>query len=82
MFQLLHWNGSLKAMRERQCSRQEVTTSNTRLMLMAGCRRMEDAAAAAMAKQSGTGAVESKLIASVRRAYAYTTDESRCTTSL
>ncbi|XP_034016185.1 LIX1-like protein isoform X2 [Thalassophryne amazonica] len=23
-FQLLHWNGSLKAMRERQCSRQEV----------------------------------------------------------
>lgn len=24
MFQLLHWNGSLKAMRERQCSRQEV----------------------------------------------------------
>ncbi|XP_050703422.1 protein limb expression 1 homolog isoform X2 [Eriocheir sinensis] len=24
VFQLLHWNGSLKAMRERQCSRQEV----------------------------------------------------------
>ena len=24
MFQLLQWNGSLKAMRERQCSRQEV----------------------------------------------------------
>lgn len=22
VFQLLHWNGSLKAMRERQCSRQ------------------------------------------------------------
>lgn len=25
VFQLLHWNGSLKAMRERQCSRQEVS---------------------------------------------------------
>ena len=24
VFQLLHWNGSLKAMRERQCSRQVV----------------------------------------------------------
>ena len=24
VFQLLHWNGSLKAMRERSCSRQEV----------------------------------------------------------
>lgn len=24
VFQLLHWNGSLRAMRERQCSRQEV----------------------------------------------------------
>ena len=24
VFQLLHWNGSLKAMRERDCSRQEV----------------------------------------------------------
>ena len=24
VFQLLHWNGSLKAMRERQCTRQEV----------------------------------------------------------
>jgi hypothetical protein len=27
VFQLLHWNGSLKAMRERQCSRQEVSES-------------------------------------------------------
>ena len=25
VFQLLHWNGSLKAMRERQCSRQEAS---------------------------------------------------------
>lgn len=24
VFQLLHWNGSLRAMKERQCSRQEV----------------------------------------------------------
>ena len=27
LLQLLHWNGSLKAMRERQCSRQEVGPS-------------------------------------------------------
>ena len=27
VFQLLHWNGSLKAMRERNCSRQEVNSS-------------------------------------------------------
>ncbi|EOA93178.1 LIX1-like protein [Anas platyrhynchos] len=26
VFQLLHWNGSLKAMRERQCSRQLAAT--------------------------------------------------------
>ena len=28
VFQLLHWNGSLKAMRERQCSRQEVENTS------------------------------------------------------
>lgn len=30
VFQLLHWNGSLKAMRERQCSRQEVLAHYSR----------------------------------------------------
>ena len=30
VFQLLHWNGSLKAMRERQCSRQEVVDHYSR----------------------------------------------------
>ena len=30
VFQLLHWNGSLKAMRERQCSRQEVVEHYSR----------------------------------------------------
>ncbi len=30
VFQLLHWNGSLKAMRERQCSRQEVLSHYSR----------------------------------------------------
>merc|ERR1719436_279647 len=30
VFQLLHWNGSLKAMRERQCSRQEVVNHYSR----------------------------------------------------
>ena len=29
VFQLLHWNGSLKAMRERQCSRQEASGTCT-----------------------------------------------------
>jgi LIX1-like protein len=29
VFQLLHWNGSLKAMRERNCSRQEVGKVDT-----------------------------------------------------
>ena len=29
VFQLLHWNGSLKAMRERNCSRQEVRNTNS-----------------------------------------------------
>ena len=29
VFQLLHWNGSLKAMRERECSRQEVVQHYT-----------------------------------------------------
>ena len=33
MFQLLHWNGSLAAMRERQCTRQEVVQHYSHRML-------------------------------------------------
>ncbi len=33
VFQLLHWNGSLKAMRQRQCSRQEVVAHYSRRQL-------------------------------------------------
>jgi hypothetical protein len=33
VFQLLHWNGSLKAMRERQCSRQEVSDFDKQLSI-------------------------------------------------
>merc|ERR1712025_1371336 len=33
VFQLLHWNGSLKAMRERQCSRQEVVEHYSKRIL-------------------------------------------------
>ena len=33
VFQLLHWNGSLKAMRERQCSRQEVVDHYSKRIL-------------------------------------------------
>ena len=29
VFHLLHWNGSLKAMRERECSKQEVVQHYT-----------------------------------------------------
>jgi len=42
VFQLLHWNGSLAAMRERQCSRQEVVQHYTH-------RRLDDAMRAMMA---------------------------------
>jgi len=42
VFQLLHWNGSLKAMRERECSRQEVVQHYTH-------RRLDDDMRAAMA---------------------------------
>lgn len=35
VFQLLHWNGSLKAMRERQCSRQVAKQKKNRYLAMA-----------------------------------------------
>ena len=40
VFQLLHWNGSLKAMRERQCSRQEVVQHYSHRMLDDDMRAM------------------------------------------
>ena len=40
MFQLLHWNGSLAAMRERQCSRQEVVQHYSLRMLDDDMRAM------------------------------------------
>ena len=40
VFQLLHWNGSLAAMRERQCSRQEVVQHYTHRMLDDDMRSM------------------------------------------
>ena len=40
VFQLLHWNGSLTAMRERQCSRQEVVQHYSHRMLDDDMRAM------------------------------------------
>eukprot|EP00092_Neocalanus_flemingeri_P033298 GFUD01036212.1.p1 GENE.GFUD01036212.1~~GFUD01036212.1.p1 ORF type:complete len:107 (+),score=45.36 GFUD01036212.1:132-452(+) len=40
VFQLLHWNGSLAAMRERQCSRQEVIQHYSHRMLDDDMRAM------------------------------------------
>ena len=40
VFQLLHWNGSLAAMRERQCSRQEVVQHYSHRMLDDDMRSM------------------------------------------
>lgn len=39
VFQLLHWNGSLRAMRERQCSKQEVIAHYSRRTLDDTMRR-------------------------------------------
>lgn len=47
VFQLLHWNGSLKAMRERQCSRQVHHTGsvgtwvNTVAFFFLDCKKKE-----------------------------------------
>ena len=40
VFQLLHWNGSLAAMRERHCSRQEVVQHYSHRMLDDDMRAM------------------------------------------
>lgn len=39
VFQLLHWNGSLRAMRDRQCSKQEVISHYSRRTLDDTMRR-------------------------------------------
>ncbi|XP_037866753.1 lix1 protein isoform X2 [Bombyx mori] len=47
VFQLLHWNGSLRAMRERQCSRQEVVAHYS-------ARALDDAMREQMAREWAT----------------------------
>ncbi|XP_009077180.1 PREDICTED: LIX1-like protein [Acanthisitta chloris] len=65
VFQLLHWNGSLKAMRERQCSRQEVLAHYSH-------RALDDDIRAQMAldwvnrEQSIPGALSRELAATER----------------
>ncbi|CAK1540286.1 unnamed protein product [Leptosia nina] len=63
VFQLLHWNGSLRAMRERQCSRQEVVAHYS-------ARALDDAMREQMARewasrereaQAGGGVIRNEL---------------------
>ncbi|CAH2102151.1 unnamed protein product [Euphydryas editha] len=64
VFQLLHWNGSLRAMRERQCSRQEVVAHYS-------ARALDDAMREQMAREwasrereaaaTGGGVIRSEL---------------------
>lgn len=61
VFHLLHWNGSLKAMRERECSKQEVVQHYTH-------RRIDDDMRAAMAidwiarEKDKPGTIDQELI--------------------
>lgn len=41
VFHLLHWNGSLKAMRERECSKQEVVQHYTHRYSILGLGRFK-----------------------------------------
>ncbi|KAJ1524289.1 hypothetical protein ONE63_010801 [Megalurothrips usitatus] len=65
VFQLLHWNGSLKAMRERQCSRQEVVAHYSNSAVC--CRALDDDMRSQMAldwlarEQEQTGALGREL---------------------
>ena len=76
LFQLLHWNGSLKAMRERQCSRQEVVEHYSR-------RPLDDDMRSQMAldwiarDQEAKGTVQKELRAAEREL-----EEARCEESL
>ncbi|XP_077599660.1 LIX1-like protein [Stigmatopora nigra] len=65
VFQLLHWNGSLKAMRERQCSRQEVLAHYSHRALDDDMRT-QMAADWVNREQSVAGAVSRELAATQR----------------
>ncbi|KAK8789091.1 hypothetical protein V5799_021134 [Amblyomma americanum] len=63
VFQLLHWNGSLKAMRERQCSRQEVLAHYSRRPLDDELRSQMALDWAARERQLGPGRVAAEAAA-------------------
>ncbi|XP_058862225.1 LIX1-like protein isoform X2 [Acipenser ruthenus] len=65
VFQLLHWNGSLKAMRERQCSRQEVLAHYS-LRALDDDMRTQMAADWVSREQAARGAVSRELAAAER----------------
>lgn len=54
VFQLLHWNGSLRAMRERQCSRQEVVAHYSARALDDAMREQMAREWAAREREAGT----------------------------
>lgn len=61
VFQLLHWNGSLKAMRERQCSRQEVVAHYSHRALDDDMRSQMALNWVAREHESGGGVVAMEL---------------------
>lgn len=61
VFQLLHWNGSLKAMRERQCSRQEVVAHYSHRALDDAMRNQMALDWVAREHESGGGVVATEL---------------------
>lgn len=61
VFQLLHWNGSLKAMRERQCSRQEVVAHYSHRALDDDMRSQMALDWVAREHESGGGVVAMEL---------------------
>ncbi|XP_043284545.1 protein limb expression 1 homolog [Venturia canescens] len=66
VFQLLHWNGSLKAMRERQCSRQEVVAHYSHRVLDDDMRSQMALDWVAREHESGGGVVAMELIVAER----------------
>ena len=61
VFQLLHWNGSLKAMKERKCSRQEVVAHYSRRALDDDMRSQMALDWVAREQESGGGVLEMEL---------------------
>uniref|UniRef100_A0A8C4QGX2 Limb and CNS expressed 1 n=1 Tax=Eptatretus burgeri TaxID=7764 RepID=A0A8C4QGX2_EPTBU len=61
VFQLLHWNGSLRAMRERQCSRQEVLAHYSDRALDEELRSQMSQEWAAREGREGPGLVANEL---------------------